>query len=275
MALAHTAHTHTHTHHNFCQIMAVSEEAAASSYAKRSGLQQDMGTKLMNMITIETGATVLDLGCGTGYLTKVLSEQVGPEGKVVAVDPDGERLKIAREKYSASNIKYIQADDKTFPSGQYDVVFANQVIHWIPDQKAVLKRVYDNLKLGGHFVFSTDIDKSDEERGEEYQLMDKLLGPGGFHKILSRVMTFLSADEYKSLISICGYSKMETETDTLKTVWETLDDVIDTAKGWLQGTAELSNVDEDVVRRVREECEQKDGPALTMTRTYLYVVLTK
>ena len=64
--------------------MAVSEGEAAS-YAKRSGLQQDMGTKLMNniMVTMEKGATVLDLGCGTGYLTKVLSEQVGPEGKVV------------------------------------------------------------------------------------------------------------------------------------------------------------------------------------------------
>ena len=63
---------------------------------------------------MQSGSSVLDLGCGTGYLTKVLSERIGPEGKVVAVDPDGERLKIARENYSSSNIEYIQADDKTF-----------------------------------------------------------------------------------------------------------------------------------------------------------------
>ena len=124
--------------------MAVSEGEAAS-YAKTSGVQQDIGTKLLEMVTIDKGATVLDLGCGTGYLTKVLSERVGPEGKVVAVDPDGERLKIARENHSASNIEYIQADDQTFPPGRYDLVFANQAIHWIPDQKAALKRVYDNL----------------------------------------------------------------------------------------------------------------------------------
>ena len=67
-------------------------------------------------LTIQSSSTVLD------YLTKVLSERVGPEGKVVAVDPDGERLKIAREKYSASNIEYIQGDDKTFPPGQYDSI---------------------------------------------------------------------------------------------------------------------------------------------------------
>ena len=63
-------------------------------YNKALGLRHDQ---------LEKGATVLDLGCGTGYLTKVLSERVGPEGKVVAVDPDGERLKIARENHSASN----------------------------------------------------------------------------------------------------------------------------------------------------------------------------
>ena len=251
----------------------MAEEAA--SYAKRSGLQQDMGIKLMNIVTIEKGATVLDLGCGTGYLTKVLSERVGSEGKVVAVDPDGERLKIAREKYSASNIEYIQADDKTFPPGWYDIVFANQVIHWVPDQKAALRRVCDNLKPGGHFIFSTDVDKSHEERGEEYQLMDKLLGPGNFHEILSSMMKFLSADEYKALTSSCGYSEIVTEIETRQHEWETLDDVIDTAKGWLQGVVDVSKLDRDVVQRVREECERKEGPALTMIRTYLYVVLTK
>ena len=254
--------------------MAVSKEEAAS-YATRSGLQQDLGRKLMEMVTIDKGATVLDLGCGTGYLTKVLSERVGPEGKVVAVDPDGERLKIARENHSYSNIEYIQADDQTFPLGQYDLVFANQVIHWIPDQKATLKQVYINLKPGGHFIFSTDVEKSDEGCGEEYQLMDKLLGPGVFHNILSSAMKYLSLDEYNALISECGYSKIETITETHETLWDTLDDVIDTAKGWLQGAVDFSNMDEDVIRRIREECEQKDGPALTMSRTYLYVVLTK
>ena len=106
-------------------------------------------------VSIEKGATVLDLGCGTGYLTKVLSEQVGPEGKMVAVDPDGERLKIAREKYSSQNTEYIQADDKTFPSGQYNIIFCNIVIHWIRDKKAAMKGIHKNLCPGGCFAFTT------------------------------------------------------------------------------------------------------------------------
>ena len=101
----------------------------AKSYERGHDEQRQYGMKMIEMLDLKKGSTVLDLGCGTGDLTKVLSERVGPEGKVVAVDPDGERLKIARERYSASNIEYIEADDKTFPPGQYDVVFANYVLH--------------------------------------------------------------------------------------------------------------------------------------------------
>ena len=127
----------------------------AVSYEHGSSTQRKVGAELMSKLDIKKGATVLDLGCGTGYLTKVLSEQVGPEGKVVAVDPDGERLKIAREKYSASNIEYIQADDKTFPPGQYDLIFRNIVIHWMSDKESLLKRVHATLHSQGCFAFTT------------------------------------------------------------------------------------------------------------------------
>ena len=125
----------------------------AASYERGSKTQKGIGQRMIDMLALEKGSTVLDLGCGNGYLTKELSEKVGPEGKVVAVDPDGVRLKIAREKHSASNIEYIQADDQTFPAGQYDLIFCNIVIHWISDKKTLLKRAYENLSLGGHFVF--------------------------------------------------------------------------------------------------------------------------
>ena len=247
----------------------------ATSYDKRSRMQEDMGTKLMNMLSVQNGNTVLDLGCGTGYLAKLLSDKVGPEGKVVAVDPDGERLKIAREKHFASNIEYIQADDQTFPSGQYDLVFANQVIHWIPDQKAVLKRVYDNLRPGGQFAFTTDVDNSRDQPGDEYLLMNKLLGPGVFQDVISSRMNFLSIEEYNTMSVNCGYSGISSETDTQTHEWKTLDDVIETAHGWLQGAIDFSKLDKHVIQEVRKECEEKDGPALRMFRTYLYIILIK
>ena len=119
-------------------------------------MQRDIGMKIIKDVVICEGSTILDLRCRTGYLSKMLSECVGHKiAMVVAVDPDGERLAIARAKYPSNNIEYIQADDQSFPAGEYDIIFSNLVIHWIDDKKAVFNRVYANLRPGGCFVLTS------------------------------------------------------------------------------------------------------------------------
>lgn len=51
---------------------------------------------LLDLAKPQNGETVLDLGCGTGQLTSELAYSVGPTGKVIAIDPDVERLKVAQ-----------------------------------------------------------------------------------------------------------------------------------------------------------------------------------
>ena len=51
---------------------------------------------------IKRYSNVLDLGCGTGSLTKALLDKVGLEGRVVAIDPDGERIQIANMTWSVT-----------------------------------------------------------------------------------------------------------------------------------------------------------------------------
>ncbi len=103
-----------------------------------SKFQRESGHECLQQLSPVRGSTALDLGCGTGYLAAQLSEYVGPEGKVVAVDPDQERLKIAREKYARDNINYVSGNDASFPEGPYDLVFANFVIHWVSDKDALM-----------------------------------------------------------------------------------------------------------------------------------------
>ena len=159
--------------------------------------ERRVGTEVIDRLDIQKCATVLDLGCGTGYLTKVLSERVGPEGKVVAVDPDGERLKIAREKYSASNIQYIQVDDETFPSGEYDVIFSNLVLHWIHNKEALLKHIHSNLCQGGYFAFTTynGIPNYPPVVAKLFTLM----GPNYFQNVFLKKLVYMSASEYQKL----------------------------------------------------------------------------
>ena len=255
--------------------MALSLCGQAASYERRSEIQQNIGIKLIGKLNIDRGSTVLDLGCGTGYLTKLLSDKVGPEGKVVAVDPDSERLKIAREKYAANNIDYIQADADTFPVANYNLIYCNQAIHWFSDIKGALKRVFDNLSPGGQFAFTTAYNIESSTKVEEYKLMDRIFGPDIYNKIVVSRLTFLREEEYKILAVDCGFSQVIMDTDTQMHEWETIDDVIDALHGWWQGILDISNTNDKIFQEIKKECEEKGGPALKMYRTYLYVILTK
>ena len=59
---------------------------------------------------------ILDLGCGTGELSAKLAELVGPEGMVIGVDPDKERIQLAKESYSQiENLSFVEGSAVNFP----------------------------------------------------------------------------------------------------------------------------------------------------------------
>ena len=224
----------------------------AANYQQVSEIQKNVGLRMIEMLNIEKGSNVLDLGCGIGYLTKVISEKVGAEGKVVAVDPDGERLKIARERNSASNIEYIQAGDQTFPSGQYDLVFSNIVIHWISDKRALFERVYANLCPGGRFAFTTANGSLPiPEIGKK--LFDNLVGPSFLPWMCEEKMIFWNTSEYETLAYNTGF----TETSLVVTPdyhkWNNLDEYIDSMHGWFQGEFDPTEFDQEVLKELKRE----------------------
>ena len=64
----------------------------------------------------QAGDTILDLGCGTGELSAYLAELVGPEGKVVAVDPDKERVLLAKQSFGeVKNLSFVESSASNFP----------------------------------------------------------------------------------------------------------------------------------------------------------------
>jgi ubiquinone/menaquinone biosynthesis C-methylase UbiE len=230
--------------------MASDNATSAASYEHGSAEQRNVGMKLINKLTMEKGMIVLDLGCGTGYLTKVLSERVGSEGKVVAVDPDKDRLSIAKNLYSASNIEYIQADDQNFPSSKYDIIFCNVVVHWIHDKEALIKRVFENLQPGGCFAFTTyDVPIFPPVI---YKLF-ALIGPDFLHKMLHDNQRYLPASDYQALASSVGFSNVLIETESVVTEWKNIDDFIITAHGVLQGEFEPKKIDSNQLIQLKQE----------------------
>ena len=140
----------------------VKMDNAAETYDRIQGSYQgENGLELIDKLALRRGSVVLDLGCGTGYLSSVLAERVGPEGRVVGVDPNTKRLEIANQKYGhIDNLQFTIGSSENFPSGAYDVVFANQVIQWIENKESTFKYVYQNFKVGGKFAFLCPADSA-------------------------------------------------------------------------------------------------------------------
>ena len=114
------------------------------------------------------GCTVVDLCAGTGRDTYLAAQLVGPNGKVIAVEPDAEKLAVATKYldqemrqfgYDASNVELIQGipEDLSFiPDDSVDVVISNVTFNMSPDKDKYIREVKRILKPEGEWYF-TDV----------------------------------------------------------------------------------------------------------------------
>ena len=99
----------------------------------------------------KSATTVVDLGCGDGYLSYMMAQT----GHVVtSVDLSTNRLKKFEEVAQTYHIQQVQADIKNtgLPSGYFDAVVCSEVIEHIKGYEDVLKEAYRILKPGGTFI---------------------------------------------------------------------------------------------------------------------------
>lgn len=101
------------------------------------------------------GRRILDAGCGSGYLSRLLAQR---GASVVGVEPAGVPFQYAqrREQERPEGIRYLQRDlSRLGDLGHaFDAVVANMVLLDIPDWRAALENCVDALKPGGVLVYS-------------------------------------------------------------------------------------------------------------------------
>jgi len=120
----------------------------AGLYDAKHGFVSAKAKDLLEQLAPQPGERILDLGCGTGALT---SQIVASGADVLGVDRSPEMIGEARKKFPQLRFEVCDARSLSF-SSEFDAVFSNAALHWIPEAETVIAGVSCALKSGGRFL---------------------------------------------------------------------------------------------------------------------------
>jgi ubiquinone/menaquinone biosynthesis C-methylase UbiE len=172
--------------HSFADVpywVSVFDDPARDGWQKPRALVAALG--------IRRGMTVADLGAGTGYFSRWLSEAVGPTGTVLAVDVEPSLVAHLRERAEhdrTANVVPVLAspDNPRLPAGGVDLVLVVDTYHHLDDRLVYLRRMRRVLRPAGRVAIV------------EWQKRELPVGPPMEHKLArEQVVDEMTAAGYR------------------------------------------------------------------------------
>lgn len=103
---------------------------------------------MLALLAPKAGERILDVGCGTGQLTKAIAES---GASVVGIDKSPEMIESAQSNYPGIQFRVADAADFSFAE-PFDSVFSNAALHWVTRAESAVECIATALKPGGRFV---------------------------------------------------------------------------------------------------------------------------
>jgi len=123
---------------------------------------QEVNRRLVALTGLHRGQSVVDLGAGTGAVTRLLVEQVGsPGAEVIAIEPSESALEAAKrnlENISDAVVRFVQGGAEKLSllvKKPVDAIFFCNAIHLVPEKEQVLLQIKRTLREDGTFSFNT------------------------------------------------------------------------------------------------------------------------
>jgi trans-aconitate 2-methyltransferase len=102
---------------------------------------------LLARVEVERPQHVVDLGCGTGNVTRLL-QQRWPDARLTGVDDSAEMLAQAAAQFSTIRWEQ-QSISQWKPAQPVDVIFSNAALHWLPDHERLIPALMNHVAPGG------------------------------------------------------------------------------------------------------------------------------
>ncbi len=218
---------------------------------------------LVELLSLQSGQSVLDVACGTGSVTRHILGQVGSEGHVVGLDVNVNMLEMAKRIAPEIEWREGNASELPFSEGEFDAVVCQQGLQFFPDKPQALRemhRVLDpkgRLALAlwctietspGHHALAQGLKRHVSQEaatlmynvfglGEAKTLRD-LLEAAGFREVqirrAERMARFPSQDDFTTYVvmgSVLGRTGVKVSDEALKAL---IEDVNETLRPYVQ-----------------------------------------
>jgi SAM-dependent methyltransferase len=153
-----------------------------------------VGEQAIAHMRLPGDARVLDIGCGSGWATRVIAEYA-PSGEVVGIDISDEMVQVARSTSSTfKNVRFeiASAESLPFSDNEFTHAFSMESLYYYSNVATALKEIYRVLANNGQFVTVVDLYL---ENQPSHQWIPTLKVP----------VHLLSVADYRSLFSDAGF----------------------------------------------------------------------
>lgn len=222
---------------------------------------------LCNRLYIDNPKKVLDIGCGPGNSTKILKDKF-PNSYILGIDKSEDMINTAKNTYNYIDFKICDIEkDLSILNDDYDIVFSNACIQWLPNHKNVIKNLLNLLKPQGILAIQIPFNYNEPIHKIISEVSGNKKWTSSFPK--KRVLYNLTESEYYDILS---------DMASNFTLWETtyfhkLESHMAILE-WYRGTGlrpylntlpadSRDDFEKDIYKRIVEEYpKQKDGTIL-------------
>lgn len=196
----------------------------AATYDEYARVQKKMAQRLIDETKPKqrhpsASLNILEIGCGTGYLTGLL--QTFPQAAITAVDFAPGMIETAQKNIGNDRVRFRCEDiEEIRLTDRYDLILSNAAFQWLNHPERTVKKLGNALKKEGILCFSTfgfrtfqELHEAFKEAKRNFNLQQAgSLGPSFFTLPAVRKLCLQTLNEKKARFEVTGYETEERET---------------------------------------------------------------